>query len=88
METASPAVSPSGEVTFEPDDNRANDFASRLDDSERNCELLEVDTFVLITIMEPSLSHPSEEGICDCLTASPPRDPLVLFGRKPQSLVS
>ena len=74
METAKPAASSSGEVIFEPEDNRDSDLANMLDDSESNRELLAADTFVLITIMDPSVSHLSEERICDCLTASLPRD--------------
>jgi hypothetical protein len=73
METANPAASPSGEVIVEPDNNRAKDFVRMLDDSESNRELLEADIFVLITTMGPSVSYPSEEGVCDCLTASLPR---------------
>jgi hypothetical protein len=50
MDTAKPAASSSGEVIFDPDDNRDNDLANRAEDSPSWRAPLWADMFVLITI--------------------------------------
>ena len=58
METASPAASSAGEVIFEPEDKRASDLASMLEESASKLALLNADMFVLITMITLSVSHP------------------------------
>src|SRR5437764_232940 len=59
IETAKPAASSSGETIFEPDERRARDLASMLEDSESKRALLKAEMFVLITITA-SVSGPKE----------------------------
>src|SRR5688500_12681298 len=61
-ETAKPAASSSGETSFEPDERRANDFASIALDSPSKRALLWADIFVLITIRLLPLSLPRYRG--------------------------
>src|SRR5262245_41467598 len=50
-DTAVPAASSSGEISFEPEDKRASDLDSIDEDSESKRALLSADVFVLITIL-------------------------------------
>src|SRR5688500_4324621 len=70
-ETARPAASSSGETIFEPEERRANDFASIALDSPSKRALLWADIFVLITIRLLPLSRPRFRGVF--YTASMPR---------------
>jgi len=57
METARPALSSAGEVTFEPDDKRARDLLSIEEDCMSRFALLCADRLVLMTIITLSVSR-------------------------------
>jgi hypothetical protein len=57
METASPAESSAGEVILEPDESRARDLLNALLDWPSNNAEFDAETFVLMTILTPSMSH-------------------------------
>src|SRR5664280_2151325 len=59
MDTAKPALSSAGEVIFEPEDSRARDLLSSVEDWRSSWALLSADKFVLITITL-SVSRPTE----------------------------
>jgi hypothetical protein len=80
METAMPAASSSGDTIFDPEDNLDRDLDNMDDDSARSLALLVAGVFVLITITDPSVSHPLVRVLFD--VASLPRgEPLI--GRSP-----
>jgi hypothetical protein len=58
METARPALSSAGEVIFEPEDNRANDWLNIVLDWLSKVALDSADVFVLITITNSFLESP------------------------------
>src|SRR4051812_47361923 len=57
IETASPALSSAGETTFEPDDKRARDLLSCVEDCMSRFALLWADRLVLMTIITLSVSR-------------------------------
>jgi hypothetical protein len=58
METAKPALSSAGEVTFEPEDKRASDWLNMALDWASNVAVDCADMFVFITILTLSVSRP------------------------------
>jgi len=62
METARPALSSEGEVTFDPEESSANELDNIVVDCARYCAVDCADRFVLITITNYSFRESPREG--------------------------